>query len=395
MDTAQKFEAFAKEKLKTVLKDSGHVLYSSAYTLYEGEIYLLGHNPGGSPEGREDESIENSLHNLAEKTTNEYLDDSWNGLAPGEAVLQKRVRWLLDNLNKHQLEFNIRIKVDIRKVCASNLIFSRSIDAKNSNFKKMANLCWPVHKYILKIVKPRMVLTFGNGEQSPFSFLQEKLGINIRHYSDSDSRPEGQQIRTVSYKNGKYPIYKFNAGHGDWECKAFYTKTGLLVVGLPHLSRYAIDHHHEVPRWIIHLLSKQVHRHHLRDRDRWDIFQDSVYHFIGYSSTGSGALSSRRSRISKLFGHIINNIFYYYFLLLITPFVIWFLDLGLSLKESKMIFGLFLISPYLLWYIFTLQAFSDWLRDDMGMDKKYARPLSFIFNTFIWIGLPLIGVISD
>ena len=70
MDTAQKFEAFAKEKLKTALKDSGHVLYSSAETLCQGNIYLLGHNPGGSPEGREDESIENSLHNLAEKTTN-------------------------------------------------------------------------------------------------------------------------------------------------------------------------------------------------------------------------------------------------------------------------------------------------------------------------------------
>ena len=228
MDTAQELEAFAKEKLRTILKDSGHVLYSSAETLCPGKIYLLGHNPGGSPEGREDESIENSLHNLAEKKTNEYLDDSWNHLAPGEAVLQKRVRWLLEQLN-----------MDVREVCASNLIFSRSVDAKSSNFKDMANLCWPVHEYILRTVKPKMILAFGNSKESPFFFLQEKLGVD----DDKIIPPHGSG---------------HGSGDGEWKCKAFNTPNGMVIVGLPHLSRYAIDHHEDVPRWIQTIFSDAV-----------------------------------------------------------------------------------------------------------------------------------------
>jgi len=238
MDNAQKFEAFAKEKLKTVLKDSGHVLYSSAETLCPGKIYLLGHNPGGSPEGREDESIENSLHNLAAKKTNEYLDDSWNDKPPGEAVLQKRVCWLLEQLN-----------MDVREVCASNLIFSRSVDAKNSNFKDMANLCWPVHEYILNIVRPRMIITFGNSDsESPFSFLKEKLGV----FPDPPSH-----LEILSHGSGH------GSGNDEWKCKAFYTSNRTThinryaviccVVGLPHLSRYAVNHHEDVSNWIKNL----------------------------------------------------------------------------------------------------------------------------------------------
>ena len=217
MDPAQELETFAKEKLQSILKDSGHLLYSSAETLCPGEIYLLGHNPGGSPEGREDESIENSIQNLSEKKTNEYLDDRWNGLPPGEHLLQKRVCWLLKQLN-----------MDVRKVCASNLIFSRSVDAKSINFKDMANLCWPVHEFILHIVRPKIILTFGNRKKkSPFFFLQEKLGV------DDDKI-----------------VPPHSSGHDEWKCKAFYTPTNICVVGLPHLSRYAINHHEDVPSWM-------------------------------------------------------------------------------------------------------------------------------------------------
>jgi len=215
MDVAQSLEAFAKEILRSVLKDSGHVLYSSAATLCRGNVYLLGHNPGGSPEGRDYESIEKSICNLKLKQSNEYLDDSWNGLGPGESKLQRRVCWLLDRLN-----------MDVRKVCASNLIFSRSIDAENSDFTNMASLCWPVHEYILDIVQPTMVLTFGNREEnSPFSFLREKLGV-------------------------RSAIAPYPSGHGEWKCKAFFTPADIVIVGLPLLSRYAVDHHEDVPRWI-------------------------------------------------------------------------------------------------------------------------------------------------
>jgi len=213
MNFVEEIISFANSALEEILDDSGQYLYSGASTLRPGAVYLLGHNPGGSPAGREDESIRRSLNELPDKKTNNYIDDSWVNRPAGQSPLQVRVCWLLENIG-----------FDPREVCASNLIFSRSVDAANINFEKFANICWPVHEKILNVVSPSLIIAFGNSGNSPYSYLKNKLGNN------------GETTHA--------------SGHGNWKCKTFLSDSGTVVVGLPHLSRYAVDHHPHVPEWI-------------------------------------------------------------------------------------------------------------------------------------------------
>src|SRR5262249_13392114 len=90
-----------------------------------------------------------------------YLDTIWSrNRTVGGAPLQRRVVWLLESLGLHA-----------RNVAASNLIFFRSRDAAGSQFRRFATLCWPVHERIIQIVRPRLVIVYGNSGVSPFSYL--------------------------------------------------------------------------------------------------------------------------------------------------------------------------------------------------------------------------------
>ena len=216
MTKAQHIASLAEVILQPILAKSGIVLYSDAKSLQSCPIYLLGYNPGGSPEDQSDATISSSLKDLPTKQTNNYLDEEWTtasgrSWSKGEAPLQRRVVRLLQ-----QLGFNPR------NVPCSNLIFVRSVDVSGISLA-MADLCWKVHEQILEIVMPKLILVFGNSTPSPYQFLKEK-------YS-----PLKEEL--------------FPSGHGNWMCRSFKTN-GLTVVGLPHLSRYSIIGKHNVIQWI-------------------------------------------------------------------------------------------------------------------------------------------------
>jgi hypothetical protein len=77
----------AHQHLRPMLRLSGEVLYSAASTLRPGEVYLLGHNPGGDARNRDLPTVGSSLDDLPTKTINSYLDTLWNGRAEGRAPL--------------------------------------------------------------------------------------------------------------------------------------------------------------------------------------------------------------------------------------------------------------------------------------------------------------------
>jgi hypothetical protein len=204
---AQDIADFAREHLRAILPLSGYVLYSAAETISRGSVYLLGHNPGGSPDDQVEATIEASLDALPNKELNNYLDETWTMssgrtfLARG-APLQRRVNWLLTSLG-----------LSTRSVPASNLVFARSIDAARSRFVEPAELCWPVHERIIEYVDPRVLVVFGNSKRSPYSFIRAKCGS-----------------RTMEDE--------FDSGHSPWRCRTFETMDGRTVIGLPRLSRY-------------------------------------------------------------------------------------------------------------------------------------------------------------
>jgi hypothetical protein len=208
----------AKDALSEVLSKSGSNLYSSHETLKSGDVYLLGFNPGGAGGN----PVEQSINSMLTNTDNSYLDESWenrNGVwANGEAPLQKRIQWVLENIG-----------LNTRDVCASNLISLKSRGASDISFS-LAKKCWPVHEAILNIIKPKLIIAFGNSEVSPYGFLHTILGGDEEY---------------------------FPSGHGNWSLKGFSCEINgrtVYVAGLPHLSRYSPIGKKEVIEW----LSKQI-----------------------------------------------------------------------------------------------------------------------------------------
>ena len=200
----------ARQCLESILNESGTILYSSCETLKPGKFYFLGLNPGGSEE--KTDTIGESLEGLelGRSTTNAYLDQDWGSgfrkYCVGGHPLQQNYQYLFKGLGE-----------ELRSVCASNLIFSRSISERGAGGKKRAELCWPVHEAILMIVRPAAIITFG---RQPFSFIREKLC-------------------------GTTPEY-LPTGHGTWKWQYSILRAGEKLIGLPHLSRYALRSHSDV-----------------------------------------------------------------------------------------------------------------------------------------------------
>jgi hypothetical protein len=199
----------AEESLGTILDKSGTILYSSCETLKPGKYYFLGLNPGGSDEGTN--TIQQSLIELelGSSTRNAYLDEDWSGsrsYGKGCHPLQKSFKFLFKELGE-----------DPYTVCASNLIFTRSRDERDAGYPELAELCWPVHEAILRVVQPHAIITFGD---KTFKFIAKQLGGGSVQY--------------------------FHSGHGNWACQSLIKKGAPSLIGLPHLSRYALYNHREV-----------------------------------------------------------------------------------------------------------------------------------------------------
>jgi len=202
--TKNELPALAKRVMKHFLNDFGELIYSSHETLCEGDIYLLGLNPGGSGHT----TIHDHIDQMLTRTENSYIVDDWanNANGKGKSPLQNRVIGLIHSLG-----------YDMKNVCASNLIF-KTTPSSNELCFGLAGLCWQFHEELIELIKPKLILTFGNSKESPYAFIKE---IFFR-----ENASEEQVIA---------------AGHGDWSCKGFHTfmngrKT--FVAGLPHMSYY-------------------------------------------------------------------------------------------------------------------------------------------------------------
>lgn len=205
---------FARKQLGGLLNQPGKVLYSSHETLCEGDIYLIGYNPGGS-EGR---PISESILNMLNSESNAYIDEDWsNGSGDyekGQAILQKRVALLIAELG-----------YDLKTICASNLIFAQSVNVTGVS-STLADVCWPVHEAIIGIVKPKVVLVFGNSSPSPFLYLHNKYQGEIEY---------------------------FEAGHGDWQIKTFQANIhgrSVRIIGFPHFSYYSPKGKVQMLNWV-------------------------------------------------------------------------------------------------------------------------------------------------
>ena len=137
-------------------------------------------------------------------TQNPYLDEGWarrnQARAQNPAPMQLRVASLLTQLG-----------LDTRNVCASNVVFARSVTAAGINFRDWADRCWPVHQQIMEFVSPALVVVFGG---------------------DVTNRPT--EIEGKSRRGNL-------CGAWELDVPGVTTDGGLAIIGLPHLRRYEIS----------------------------------------------------------------------------------------------------------------------------------------------------------
>jgi hypothetical protein len=215
----------ARKLLSSMLDESGAILYSAWETLCPGRYYILGLNPGGNT----GPTIREHLNELKNYTENAYLDEDWSSKARNYGVgghpLQVHLKSLLQGLG-----------YDLRNICASNLIFSQSPNQYGAYYPAKANQCWDVHKMIINIVQPKILLVFGNGSISPYNYLQRKHNEQFSKWPKEKVMP---------------------SGHATWVCRSFETTLEgkkRIVIGLPHLSRYSINGKFKVLQWIKNII---------------------------------------------------------------------------------------------------------------------------------------------
>lgn len=215
-------------EIADILRKSKYsVFYTNPFhTLKEGPIYYLGLNPGGSEgEDYEDETLA-TLKKKLERTPNwcEFTTESWKHknqgfLPPGQAIFQLNTKRVLEFiLNRIGIS-----TLNVENIFCTNLYFYRSLNAKvlqkyiKGNFLQYHTKC---HNEFLDLVKPRVIVCNGNDKVfSPFSRLQE-----IFRSKCSEAR-ELPLYTTFSLK-------WFSIDSPDW------SQAKVLVIGLPHLSRY-------------------------------------------------------------------------------------------------------------------------------------------------------------
>lgn len=211
-------------KLNGYLDKKGGILYSSRDTICAGDVYLIGLNPGGKA-GTASKLSDCLCKDCTESSDgNIYRQD--NAYWPGTdghhwpSQLQQKVQCLLEQIVGEE---------KAKKVFATNLVFMQSPDATAVR-PEDADTCWPVHEAFLNIVRPRLILALGNGEDfSPYQYIHSKYG--------------GTEDSEDTYNPRRYKLKGFKTNIAGRE---------ISVVGLPNLSRYhpAAEPDNKVINWI-------------------------------------------------------------------------------------------------------------------------------------------------
>lgn len=196
---------------KSIRNQSGAVFYSGrAAFSAPSRLYILGLNPGGSPQEMPDATVEKHTEMVFGNPDNwsEYRDESWHdGYGAGEYRMQPRVLYLLEKLH-----------LDPGLTPASNVVFVRSRQAKDikHDFEKYAECCWRFHEAVIERLNVRAILCLG---RDAGNWVLDKYGLkntkpyeiwmenNNRHWSNS----------SYISSSGMGIVVATHPGRADWK----------------------------------------------------------------------------------------------------------------------------------------------------------------------------------
>ena len=197
----EQFVKLIPEDLKEI---SGSVFYSGRNAFEGGKkLYILGLNPGGSPDEQSDETINwhtNLVLNGKPANWSEYCDEQWQKKHAGTYGLQPRVIHLLKNIG-----------LDPRLTPSSNICFVRSRREKNisNQINQIIEKCWPFHEAVINRLKIKIILCFGSTSGNT---VRKKLNAVklIDEFIENNNR--------------------------KWKTRVYQNYSGMIVIIAPHPS---------------------------------------------------------------------------------------------------------------------------------------------------------------
>ena len=187
---------------------SGSVFYSGR-NAFEGDkkLYVLGLNPGGSPDEQSEETINwhtNTVLTRKPDNWSEYCDEQWRNRPAGTYGLQPRVMHLLKNVG-----------LDPRLTPSSNICFVRSQREKNisNQINQIIDKCWPFHNAVINRLNIKIILCFG---ATSGNAVRKKL--NVIKLIDEFVENNNRRWKTRVYQNdlGKIVIVAPHPSIADW-----------------------------------------------------------------------------------------------------------------------------------------------------------------------------------
>lgn len=148
--------------------DVSGVVFSSGQSAFSNPspLYVLGLNPGGSPDENREETLRSHTEMVANAAPDwlSFSDQSIKGKKAGTYGFQPRVLHVLEQTG-----------LNPRSVPASNLVFVRSRREKDiaGQLDSLAEQCWPFHRQVIEGLGVKVVLCFGS---TAARWLRRKLG---------------------------------------------------------------------------------------------------------------------------------------------------------------------------------------------------------------------------
>lgn len=190
-----------------MISRSGSLFYSGRAAFRgKSDLYILGLNPGGSPDTQADETIARDLADWRDlpEHWSAYLDESWQGRQPGTHGMQPRMRHMFDQLGR-----------DLRAVPASNVVFVRSATEAMLAAEKATLLsqCWPVHDAVIRELHVRTILCLG---ATSGRWTREAIGADrlLDRFQEKNARGWTSEAHVA--RDGRAVVTVTHPGRADW-----------------------------------------------------------------------------------------------------------------------------------------------------------------------------------
>jgi hypothetical protein len=186
----------------------------------------MGFNPGGDP----------SEKGASYPSLRDAIDGS--GMLDSAYVIQKWGKAYAEGQHPHQkrvVKMIMAAGIEPASVFSMNACLIRSSKTSDlpSAWQLWSKHFWPIHQKSLAVVRPKVILTLGNGEgTTAFGMLLNQA-------------VPGSVLRepTSNFRNGKFVRAKFASGSDEIEP---------LIIGAPHPSWY------DVPKTVVDRLRAEI-----------------------------------------------------------------------------------------------------------------------------------------